>query len=85
MPMNMVSTNRRSATGCGRIDGPADNDQERYQLMAGATAIVHEIQALFGTTTIGVTMWGRLVLVASSVLIMVELEKTVIWRIDRNR
>lgn len=53
--------------------------------MAGATAIVHEIQALFGTTTIGVTMWGRLVLVASSVLIMVELEKTVIWRIDRNR
>jgi len=43
------------------------------------------MQALFGTTDIDVTMWVRIVLVASSVLFLVELEKNLIRRIDRNK
>lgn len=33
------------------------------------------LQTLFGTAAIGTTMWIRIVLVASSVLFLVELEK----------
>ena len=33
------------------------------------------LQSLFGTTAIQATDWGRIVLVASSVLLLVELEK----------
>ena len=43
------------------------------------------MQTLFGTTGIDVTIWVRIVLVASSVLFLVELEKAVIRRADRNR
>jgi len=46
---------------------------------------VGPMQALFGTTGIDVMMWVRFVLVASSVLFLVELEKAVIRRADRNR
>ncbi|HED16262.1 MAG TPA: cation-transporting P-type ATPase [Gammaproteobacteria bacterium] len=38
------------------------------------------MQTLFGTTAIGLTVWLRVVLVASSVLFLVEIEKAVIRR-----
>jgi magnesium-transporting ATPase (P-type) len=65
----------------------------RYALIAIGVLIVFQVcftylgpmQALFGTTGIDVTTWARIVLVASSVLFLVELEKAVMRRADRNR
>jgi magnesium-transporting ATPase (P-type) len=65
----------------------------RYVLIAIGILIILQLgftylgsmQALFGTTGIDVTMWLRIVLVASSVLFLVELEKAVIRRVDRNK
>ncbi|MEA2094976.1 MAG: HAD-IC family P-type ATPase, partial [Pseudomonadota bacterium] len=65
----------------------------RYALIAVGVLIVFQLcftylgpmQALFGTAAIELTMWVRIVLVASSVLFLVELEKAVIRRADRNR
>ena len=65
----------------------------RYALIAVGVLIVFQLcftylgpmQVLFGTTDIDATMWVRIVLVASSVLFLVELEKAVIRRADRNR
>ena len=64
----------------------------RYVLIAVGVLIVFQgcftylppMQTLFGTTGIDVMMWVRIVLVASSVLFLVELEKAVIRRADRN-
>jgi len=58
----------------------------RYVLLAIALLIVFQLgftylapmQALFGTAAITLAAWGTIVLVASSVLILVELEKAVI-------
>ena len=65
----------------------------RYVLIAVGILIIFQLgftylgpmQTLFGTTGIDVTIWVRIVLVASSVLFLVELEKAVIRRADRNR
>jgi magnesium-transporting ATPase (P-type) len=65
----------------------------RYVLIAIGILIIFQLgftylspmQVLFGTTGIDVTMWLRIVLVASSVLFLVELEKAVIRRADRNK
>ncbi|MEA2079699.1 MAG: cation transporting ATPase C-terminal domain-containing protein, partial [Pseudomonadota bacterium] len=65
----------------------------RYVLIAVGVLIVFQLcftylgpmQSLFGTAGIDVTMWVRIVLVASSVLFLVELEKAVIRRADRNK
>ena len=65
----------------------------RYALIAVAVLIVFQLcftylgpmQTLFGTAAIDLVMWVRIVLVASSVLFLVELEKAVIRRADRNR
>jgi magnesium-transporting ATPase (P-type) len=72
------------------LDGLLGN---RYALAAIGVLIVFQagftylgpMQALFGTTAIDVAMWVRIVLVASSVLFLVELEKAVIRRTDRNQ
>jgi magnesium-transporting ATPase (P-type) len=64
-----------------------------YALIAVGVLIVFQtcftylgpMQALFGTTGIELTMWARIILVASSVLFLVELEKAAIRRVDRNR
>ena len=71
------------------IDGLLGN---RYALMAVGVLIIFQacftylgpMQALFGTAAIDVAMWARIVLVASSVLFLVELEKALIRRADRN-
>ena len=65
----------------------------RYALIAVGVLILFQLcftylgpmQALFGTTGIDATMWVRIVLVASSVLFLVELEKAVIRRADRHK
>jgi len=65
----------------------------RYVLIAVAVLIAFQVcftylgpmQTLFGTAGIDVTNWVRIVLVASSVLFLVELEKAVIRRADRNK
>ncbi len=70
------------------LDGLLGN---RYVLIAVGVLILFQgcftylgpMQTLFGTTGIDVTMWMRIVLVASSVLFLVELEKAVIRRRDR--
>jgi hypothetical protein len=36
------------------------------------------MQTLFGTASIGLEIWVRIVLVASTVLVLVELEKAVV-------
>lgn len=72
------------------LDGLLGN---RYVLIAVGVLIAFQgcftylppMQGLFGTTGIDVTMWIRIVLVASSVLFLVELEKAVIRRADRSR
>ena len=72
------------------LDGLLGN---RYALVAIGVLIVFQVcftylspmQALFGTTGIDVAMWVRIIMVASSVLFLVELEKAVIRRADRNR
>ncbi len=60
----------------------------RYILLAIAILIIFQLgftylepmQTLFGTAAIKPAVWGYIVLVASSVLLLVELEKTVIRR-----
>jgi hypothetical protein len=41
------------------------------------------VQSLFGTAAIGADVWLRIVLVASSVLFLVELEKALVRRRTR--
>ncbi|MEE8588457.1 MAG: cation transporting ATPase C-terminal domain-containing protein, partial [Sulfurimonadaceae bacterium] len=65
----------------------------RYVLVAIGILIVFQLgftyltpmQALFGTTAIDLAIWLRIVLVASSVLFLVELEKFFVRYMDRNR
>ncbi len=65
----------------------------RYALIAIGVLIVFQacftyldpMQSLFGTADIDITMWVRIILVASSVLFLVELEKAAIRYADRNR
>ncbi len=65
----------------------------RYVLMAIGILIVFQLgftylspmQSLFGTTAIDLSIWLRIVLVASSVLFLVELEKFFMRYMDRNR
>lgn len=65
----------------------------RYVLIAIGTLIIFQlgftylapIQSLFGTTAIDFDIWLRILLVSSSVLFLVELEKYFVRRIDRNR
>lgn len=59
-----------------------------YVLIAIAVLVVFQLlftysspmQTLFGTTDISLAMWGRIILVSSSVLVLVELEKYLIRR-----
>jgi magnesium-transporting ATPase (P-type) len=65
----------------------------RYVLMAIGILIVFQLgftylspmQSLFGTTAIDLAIWLRIVLVASSVLFLVELEKFFVRYMDRKR
>ncbi len=65
----------------------------RYVLIAIAILIILQLgftylapmQSLFGTTAIDFSIWLRILLVASSVLFLVELEKYFIRRMERNR
>jgi len=64
----------------------------RYVLIAIGILIIFQLgftylapmQSLFGTTAIGFDIWLRILLVASSVLFLVELEKYFVRRLDRN-
>lgn len=64
-----------------------------YVLIAIAILIVLQLgftylspmQALFGTTAIDLSVWLRIVLVASSVLFLVELEKYVVQYRERSK
>ncbi|MEA1889338.1 MAG: cation transporting ATPase C-terminal domain-containing protein, partial [Pseudomonadota bacterium] len=65
----------------------------RYVLIAIAVLIILQLgftylapmQALFGTTAIGLNIWLIILLVASSVLFLVELEKYFVRHLNRNR
>jgi magnesium-transporting ATPase (P-type) len=65
----------------------------RYVLISIGILIIFQLgftylapmQSLFGTTAIDFHMWLRILLVASSVLFLVELEKYVVRRMKRNR
>ena len=65
----------------------------RYVLMAIGILVVFQMgftylapmQSLFGTTAIGLYIWLRILLVSSSVLFLVELEKYLVRRLDRNK
>ncbi len=60
----------------------------RYALLAVGLLVLFQLaftylgpmQALFGTASIDAVIWGRIVLVASSVLFLVELEKALVRR-----
>ncbi|MEA3273776.1 MAG: cation-transporting P-type ATPase [Pseudomonadota bacterium] len=74
------------------ITAPVLNRQgllgNRYVLLAVGLLILFQLgftylgpmQALFGTASISAAIWGRIVLVASSVLVLVELEKALVRR-----
>ena len=61
----------------------------RYVLIAIGILLIFQLgftylapmQALFGTTTIGIEIWLRILLVSSSVLFLVELEKYFVRRL----
>ncbi len=65
----------------------------RYVLIAIGLLIIFQLaftylapmQFLFGTTAIGFDIWMRILLVASSVLFLVELEKYFVRRMERSR
>lgn len=65
----------------------------RYVLIAIGTLIIFQLgftylapmQSLFGTTAINFYIWLRILLVAFSVLFLVELEKYFVRNMDRNR
>ncbi len=65
----------------------------RYALLAVGLLILFQLgftylppmQALFGTAAISLAIWGRIVLVASTVLFLVELEKALVRRWVRSR
>ena len=65
----------------------------RYVLIAIGILVIFQLgftylapmQALFGTAAIDFTIWLRILLVSSSVLFLVELEKYVVRHKDRNR
>mgnify|MGYP001817629290 CR=1 FL=1 len=79
------------------ITGPVFNwaglTGNRYVLVAIGVLIIFQVgftylapmQSLFGTTAIDFTIWLRILLVASSVLFLVELEKYFVRHIQRNR
>lgn len=79
------------------ITAPVLNRQglfgNRYILIAISLLIVFQfgltyfsyMQRLFDTTDISIWMWGRIILVASSVLVLVELEKALIRFFQRRR
>jgi calcium-translocating P-type ATPase len=83
--------NSRYITTC--VFNRAGLTGNRYVLIAIGILIIFQLgftylspmQTLFGTTGIDVTMWVHIILVASSVLFLVELEKAVIRRADRNK
>jgi magnesium-transporting ATPase (P-type) len=65
----------------------------RYVLLAIGILVVFQLaftylapmQSLFGTTAIGFNVWLPIVLVASSVLFLVEIEKFFVRRLNRKR
>ena len=65
----------------------------RYVLIAIGVLIILQLgftylapmQSLFGTTAIDVNIWFHILVVASSVLFLVELEKSVVRHMDRSR
>jgi magnesium-transporting ATPase (P-type) len=65
----------------------------RYVLIAISILVIFQLgftylspmQTLFGTTTIDVSTWFRILLVSSSVLFLVELEKYFVRHMDRNK
>ena len=65
----------------------------RYILIAIGILVMFQLgftylgpmQSLFGTTDIGFDVWLRILLVSSSVLFLVELEKYFVRRVNRNK
>jgi len=65
----------------------------RYVLIAIGILIIFQLcftylapmQSLFGTTAIDFNIWLRILLVASSILFLVELEKYFVRHINRNK
>ena len=65
----------------------------RYVLMAIALLLLFQLgftyltpmQTLFGTASINLDMWLRIVLISSSVLFLVELEKYVVRKMSANK
>jgi len=65
----------------------------RYVLIAIGILIIFQLgftylapmQSLFGTAAIGFNIWLRILLISSSVLFLVELEKSFVKHMDRNR
>jgi len=65
----------------------------RYVLIAIGVLVIFQLaftylaplQSLFGTTAIDLDIWLRIILVSSSVLFLVELEKYFVRRAGRNR
>ena len=64
-----------------------------YVLIAISILIIFQLgftylapmQSLFGTAAIGLNIWLRTLFVSSSVLFLVELEKSFVRHMDRNR
>jgi magnesium-transporting ATPase (P-type) len=65
----------------------------RYVLIAIGVLIIFQLgftylapmQALFGTTAIDINIWLRILLISSSVLFLVELEKCFVRYLERNK
>lgn len=65
----------------------------KYVLIAIGILIIFQLgftyltpmQSLFGTTAIDLSMWLRIILVSSSVLFLVEMEKYIVRKMDKNK
>lgn len=72
------------------VDGFLGN---RYVLIAIAVLVLFQLaftyvtpmQTLFGTTDIGFSVWLKIILVSSSVLFLVEIEKYILRVVERNK
>jgi magnesium-transporting ATPase (P-type) len=75
----------RSAFSLATISG------NRFALLAAASVVLLQLlftyawpmQALFATAAVDAAAWGRILLVAAAVFVLVELEKTLVRRRSR--
>ena len=84
-------------TGASEITEPVFNREgftgNRFVLLAIAILVVFQLgftylpgpQFLFGTTSIGPAVWLQILLVSSSVLFLVELEKYIVRQMNHRR